>query len=199
MYLEAVTRTVAQTALFNNFGGDIIYDEDNTELNYQSIKEALWNIFVPLATGAVEVDEALLETLPDNRINIMSIHQAKGLEFPLVIVDVGSDFKQNYTTQEFKRFPKNGGKPCNMEDTLRTCSPLDKPTRTSRDRAFDDITRQYFVAYSRPQDVLLLVGLNSVKNGYETNQGSREIANVATGWSRDGKWYWPKLDNIKQI
>ena len=200
VYLEAVTRTVAQTGIFNNFGGDILHDEKYPDLDYQSIKEALWNIFVPLATGAVEVDEALLETLPDNRINIMSIHQAKGLEFPLVIVDVGSDFWQNFYAQEFKRFPHEGGKPCNLEDQLRTCSPLDEPTRSGRDRAFDDLTRQYFVAYSRPQDVLLLVGVNPVKDGYNTkNNGHQEIANVATGWSRDGKWHWPKLENVKQI
>lgn len=198
VYLEAVTRTMAQTGIFNSFDGNILHDEDE-QLNYLSIKEAIWNILVPLASGAIEVDEGLLETLPDDRINIMSIHQAKGLEFPLVIVDVGSDFRQNYTAQEFKRFPKAGGKPCNLEDELRTCSPLDEPERTSRDRAFDDLTRQYFVAFSRPQDVLVLVGLNSVKDGYHTQQGPREIANVATGWSRDGRWHWRGMGNITMI
>jgi DNA helicase-2/ATP-dependent DNA helicase PcrA len=199
VYLEAVTRTMAQTGIFNTFGGEIHYDEQTPDLNYLSIKEAIWNILVPLATGAIEVDEGLLETLPDNRVNIMSIHQAKGLEFPLVIVDVGSDFRQNFVAQEFKRFPRVGGKPCNMEDELRSCSPLDIPNRTSQDRAFDDLIRQYFVAYSRPQDVLVLVGLNSVKDGYNTRQGPREISNIPTGWSRDGTWHWRKLKNIKHI
>jgi len=198
VYLEAVTRTMSQTGIFNSFGGEILHDQDE-ELNQASVREAIWNIMVPLATGAIEVDEGLLETLPDDRINIMSIHQAKGLEFPLVIVDVGSDFSKNYTAQEFKRFPREGGKPCNMEDELRTCSPLEEPDRTSRDRAFDDLIRQYFVAFSRPQDVLLLVGLESVKDGYHTKQGPRRIANVATGWSRDGKWHWPRLENIKHV
>jgi DNA helicase-2/ATP-dependent DNA helicase PcrA len=198
VYLEAVTRTMSQTGIFNNFGGEILHYDDE-ELNQASVREAIWNILVPLATGAIEVDEGLLETLPDDRINIMSIHQAKGLEFPLVIVDVGSDFSKNYPAQEFKRFPREGGKPCNMEDELRTCSPLEEPDRSPRDRAFDDLIRQYFVAFSRPQDVLLLVGLESVKDGYHTKQGPRRIANVATGWSRDGKWHWPLLENIKHI
>ena len=56
------------------------------------------------------MDENLLDTLPDNRINIMSIHQSKGLEFPLVIVDVGSDFRTNHHKNAFKRFPEDGGK-----------------------------------------------------------------------------------------
>jgi DNA helicase II / ATP-dependent DNA helicase PcrA len=198
VYLEAVTRTIAQTGIFNSFGGEILHHDDE-ELNNSSVREAIWNILVPIATGAIEIDEGMLETLPDDRINIMSIHQAKGLEFPMVIVDVGSDFSKNYTAQEFKRFPREGGKPCNMEDEIRTCSPLDEPARTSRDRAFDDLTRQYFVAYSRPQDVLLLVGLNSLKDGYETKQGPRRISNVATGWSRDGEWHWKGLDNLMMI
>ncbi|MEG3225525.1 MAG: hypothetical protein BME94_08495 [Methanobacteriales archaeon Met13] len=197
--LEAITRTINQTSLFASYQGIIIPNDQ------ESLREVFWNLLVPLATGAIEVDEELLldeeppQDAPHNRVNIMSIHQAKGLEFPLVIVDVGSDFRQNYTAQEFKRFPKAGGKPCNMEDGLRTCSPLEEPQRTSRDRAFDDLTRQYFVAFSRPQDVLVLVGLKSVKDGYNTKQGHGEIANVATGWSRDGNWHWKRLKNIKHI
>ncbi|AEG17842.1 ATP-dependent helicase [Methanobacterium paludis] len=198
VYLEAITRTIAQTALFSSFGGDMIFDED-VELELSSIKELFWNVFTPLATGAIDVDENLLETLPDNRINIMSIHQSKGLEFPVVIVDVGSDFRTNHHKNAFKRFPEEGGKSCNLEDELRACSPLESPNRSGQDRAFDDLIRQYFVAFSRPQDVLLLVGINPVKGGYETKHDHHEIPNVATGWSRDGSWHWPGLENLKQI
>lgn len=199
VYLEAVTRTMAQTGLFNLFGGDIIHDPGNPRYDYLSIREALWNVFVPLATGIVDVDENLLETLPDNRINIMSIHQAKGLEFPLVVVDVGSDFIKNFNVQEFKRFPREGGKPCRLEDMLREYSPLKKPIRSGRDRAFDDLIRQYFVAFSRPQDILLLVGVNPVKDGYKNRKGYEYICNVATGWTRDNKWPWRGLKNLKLI
>ena len=58
--------------------------------------EAIWNIFVPIALGAVSVDMDILEDIPKNRINIMSIHQSKGIEFPIVIVDVGSDFQNEF-------------------------------------------------------------------------------------------------------
>lgn len=186
VYLEAVTRTIAQTGFFSSYGSEIVFDEKYPDLEEYSIKEAYWNIFVPIATGAIDVDEDLLETLPDDRINFMSIHQAKGLEFPLTIVDVGSDFKTNHHSQSFKRFPEDGGKSCTLEDELRTYCPLGLPDRESRDRAFDDLIRQYFVAYSRSQDVLLLIGLNSVINGYKLRDGSlNSIPNVATGWDRD--------------
>ena len=41
-----------------------------------------------MATGAIEVDEMLLnqQPAPPNRVNIMSIHQAKGLEFDYVFL-----------------------------------------------------------------------------------------------------------------
>jgi len=190
VYLEAITRTVNQVGLFGNFGGQIIFDPNNSRLERASIREALWNIFVPIATGAIEINEDLLETLPPDRINIMSIHQAKGLEFPLVIVDVGSDFRTDHSAHAFKRFPRNGGKACNMEDELRLYSPLGAPQRPALDRAFDDLIRLYFEAYSRSQDALLLVGLNTVRN---------RISNVATGWDRDGNWYWRGLNNLVHI
>jgi len=199
VYLEAITRAISQSALFGNFGAEIIFDPSNpnSRLEQASIREALWNIFMPLATGAIEIDEDLLETLPSDRINIMSIHQAKGLEFPLVIVDVGSDFRYDHWKQAFKRFPRlnnigrvDGVKSLNMEDELRKHSPLGQSSRSSLDRAFDDLIRHYFVAFSRAQDVLLLVGLNSVRSG---------IPNIATGWDRNGSWYWRRLTNLVHI
>lgn len=187
VYLEAVSRTIAQTGFFSNYGSEIVFDSKYPDLEFYSVKEAYWSIFVPIATGAIDVDEDLLETLPDDRVNFMSIHQAKGLEFPLVIVDVGSDFKTNHHSQAFKRFPEDGGKSCSLEDELRGYCPLGVPGRYGRDRAFDDLIRQYFVAFSRSQDVLLLIGLNSVINGYKTRDGTlHSIPNVATGWDRDG-------------
>ena len=200
VYLEAISRTINQAALFSSFNSEIIYDPSNDELREISIKEAIRNIFIPLATGAIDINEELLETLPSDRLNIMSIHQSKGLEFPLVIVDVGSDFKDLYSST-IKRFPTNGGHTCNLEDSLRTYSSLGNTSRSGRDRAFDDLIRLYFVAFSRAQDVLLLVGLNSVKDGFTLKSGKhRDIPNVATGWDRDKNWIWNQgLKNLKQI
>jgi DNA helicase-2/ATP-dependent DNA helicase PcrA len=70
-----------------------------------------------------------------------------------------------------------------MEDLLRPHSPLGVPARSPIDRAFDDLYRQFFVAFSRPQDVLLLVG------GTPTLPGGR-VHNVATGWDRTGVCRW---------
>lgn len=191
VYLEAILRTVNQAGWFGDFGGHIIFDRTNPRVGQASIREAFWNIFLPIAAGSIEVNEDLFETLPSDRINIMSIHQAKGLEFPLVIVDVGSDYRTNHYGHSFRRFPRDGGMTCNMEDELRFYSPLGPPQTAALDRAFDDLTRLYFEAYSRAQDVLLLVGLDSVR---------QRIPNVATGWDRNGTWHWGEgLNNLVHI
>ncbi|MDR0900340.1 MAG: UvrD-helicase domain-containing protein [Methanobrevibacter sp.] len=184
VYLEAITQTITQTGFFNTYESQIYFDDKHIK-EKDSVKEAIWNIFIPIATGGVSIDENLLDTLPNNRINIMSIHQSKGLEFPLVIVDVGSRFKKNRVKTSFLRFPKEGGKSANLENKIRPHSPIGVGNREAKDRAFDDLTRLYFVAFSRAQDVLLLVGLNSAIDGYMVDEKHKKIPNVALGWRRD--------------
>lgn len=197
VYLEAILRTVTQAALFNSFDSSILHVDD-IDLNNASIKDAYWSIFIPIATGAVDINEDLLvETLSRGRLNIMTIFQAKGLEFPLVIVDVGSNFSRAYPAQCFKRFPVKPTAACIMEDELGVYSEVGVPNRTALDRSFDDLIRLYFVAYSRPKDILLLVGLNSFTNGF-TNK-NKKILNVAIGFDRDEDWIWHLLQNIIHI
>jgi DNA helicase-2/ATP-dependent DNA helicase PcrA len=149
---------------------------------------------VPIASGGVQIDENLFEVIPSNRFNIMSIHQAKGLEFPLVIVDVGSRFKKNLAKDANLRFPKNADSSSIIQDSIRKYSSLYTNDRDSKDMAFDDLTRLYFVAFSRAKDVLLLVGLNPNIDGYKQNDKQRKIPNVALGWNRDEEFIG--FDNI---
>jgi DNA helicase-2/ATP-dependent DNA helicase PcrA len=189
---EALTRTIEHVSHFAHYQGRVVLGEET------SIQEVYWNLLVPLATGAIEVDEMLLNQrpAPPNRVNIMSIHQAKGLEFPLVVVDVGSDYSRIHRSHAYKRFPLDGDRASHLEDQLRAYSPLGEPARTSRDRAFDDLIRQYYVAFSRPQDLLLLIGLLPVKDGYRVDKERFYIPNVATGWDREARWPWRGLDNL---
>ena len=186
VYLEAITKSITQTGFFNDFHSNISFKSPYQER--ESVLEAIWNIFIPLSTGGVSIDESLLETLPDNRINVLSIHQSKGLEFPLVIVDVGSRFKTNDIRTQRLRFPKSLSDKKTIEDTIRQYSILGESDRSEKDRSFDDLTRLYFVAFSRAESVLLLVGLNSSIEGYNKKNNHFDIPNVAVGWSRDEKY-----------
>lgn len=189
VYLEAFTRQLTACAHVGGFKGRALYDPTATPdahgvtLPERSIMELLRDFLAPIAGGNVKITEELVTTFPRERLSVLSIHQAKGLEFPMTIVDVGSDFRTNHRSQAFKRFPNSGGETQAMEDWLRPFSPLGAPRRTSTDRAFDDLYRQYFVAFSRPKDVLLLVGLSAALPG-------RGIRNVAAGWRRDGGCAW---------
>lgn len=173
-YLEVFGRTIAEATR-------IVPPQVTQDPRFADgrIGRLIREIFAPLALGAIDVDEALLETLPGDHLSVFSVHQAKGLEFPMVIVDVGSDFPDNRPAP-FRRYPRNPGLPANLEDHFRQYSLLNPPLRAALDRAFDDLVRQYFVAFSRPKDLLLITGLGDSSNG-----PLRRVKNVATGWTRE--------------
>ena len=184
VYLEAITKSITQTGFFNEYHSNISFE--NIDAERESVLEAIWNIFIPISTGGVKIDESLLETLPNNRVNVLSIHQSKGLEFPLVIVDVGSKFKNNDIKTQRLRFPKSIKDKITIEDSIRQYSSLGESERSEKDRSFDDLTRLYFVAFSRAESVLLLVGLNPAIEGYTNKKNQHfNIPNIALGWSRD--------------
>lgn len=191
VYLEVFTRQIAACEQVGKFSGRVLHDPSNKGLSDASVRELLRDFLGPIVAGTVKVNEDLMETFPRDRLGVLSIHQAKGLEFPLTIVDVGSDYKGNYAAQKFGRFPENGGTPHIMENLLRPHTALNAPQRSAQDRAFDDLYRQFFVAYSRPQEALLLVGLRPTFPG-------GQVSNVATGWSRDGTCQWAG-DNLPFI
>ena len=148
------------------------------------------DLFAPIAEKAIDIDEDLLFAVPRNRLGIMTIHQSKGLEYPLVIVDVGSEFKTNHAKQAFKRFPREASNTVVMESALAPFTEVGgvRTVRSDLDRTFDDLMRLYYVAFSRAQVALLLVGLTkSIEYG-------TSVKNIATAWTRGETWSW-RRDN----
>lgn len=189
VYLEVFARQLSACEQVSSFRGRVLTDptgeRDAKGLNLadRSVGDLIQHFLGPIAAGSVDLNEDLIDDLPRDRLAVLSIHQAKGLEFPLTIVDAGSSFKSNHHAHRFKRFPDAPTSAQTMEDHFRPYTPLRRPRRCDIDRAFDDLYRQYFVAYSRAKDVLLLVGLNSARP-----EGN--IPNVALGWTRDGVSTW---------
>lgn len=176
--LELVTRTIDQASVFSTYNVNII---KNDKYRDKSIGKIIWDVLVPIAAGTVDLEEELLETLPPNRVNVMTIHQSKGLEFPITIVDIGSDYTGNLPIQAFGRFPKEPSGPCRIEDEFGAYSETHGIERTGLFRTFDDLIRQYFVAYSRAKDLLILIATDKVIEG--------EIPVVAYGHTRNGTWH----------
>ena len=184
VYLEAISRCIAQAATFSSYRSTIISGQGVHAEN--SVRSAIRDIFAPIAESSVDVDEEIMPHVPRGRMPIMTIHQAKGLEFPLVIVDVASDYTMNHQRNRFRRFPETPSSVQHMEDDLAPFCQIG-PLRLSRNgllRSFDDLVRLYYVAYSRPQSVLLLVGVDNCLQ-YKT-----KIRHVATGWDSNGAWSW---------
>lgn len=190
VYYDIILETIVQTDNAINDDGLL------------TVNQVFWHILVPIASGAIDIDDDMFDVDLEDNVNIMSIHQSKGLEFDVVVVDVGSDIFNNSSSTAFKRFPRNGGITHNLENYLKDYSTIsyDYDKVSGLDKAFNDLIRRYFVAFTRAKSILILVGLNSMRYGYKGDfQDKICIENVATGWSRDKKWHWDSLDNLLNI
>ena len=182
VYLEAISRCAAVAGTFSRFSANIVR---SPEWRAVSISLLIRDILQPIGDDLVEVDEDILPSVPRDRLNFMTIHQAKGLEFPLVVVDVGM-YATDHRLNKFKRFPAHASSTTQLEDDLAHCTEIgpERLDRTALDRSFDDLVRLYYVAYSRPRSVLLLVGHGKALS-YK-----KAPPNLATWWSRDRSWAW---------
>ena len=84
------------------------------------------------------------QIMPPGYVQVMTVHQAKGLEFPVVVVENLNDE------------PEVGSDNV-IEEFLGQWSPR-KPVGTALDRAGQDLVRRFYVAYSRPKNLLVLCG-----------------------------------------
>ncbi len=195
VWLEAITRIIASAGMASPYGMQLL---QNTAANSDPVRLSrsrlsfVRDALIPIAENEVDVDEDIIPSVPRDRLQFMTIHQAKGLEFPLVIVDVGSRFTRNHRMQRFLRFPDRISSVVRAENDVEP--HLTGPLRSDRDgldRTFDDLARLYYVAYSRPQSVLMLVGNEScLFYGTGKNYTQKAIPNIALGWRRDNTWPW---------
>lgn len=188
VWLEAITRVVAGSSQASPYGMRLLQNvsrRDSSRHVLRSRQSLIRDALVPIAEDEIDVDEDIMPSVPRDRLQVMTIHQAKGLEFPLVIVDVGTRFKTNHHTQRFRRFPARESNVVVAENDLEP--HLSEPLRGHRpgiDRTFDDLMRLFYVAYSRAQCALLLIGHENQLR-YRTT-----IMNVALGWARNETWAW---------
>lgn len=195
VYTEAVARSVSQITQIDNYGGQLLHNRGRRDAI--SIARCIRNVFEPIALGLIDLNDEIMPHVPRQLFPMMTIHQAKGLEFPLTVVDVGSHWHSNRPANRHFRAPVKPGEAHLIEEILAPFSPVG-PARLERSgvrRAWDDIKREYFVAFSRAQDVLLLVGcdaqIRSVNPVWaisvgDTEDGSRCLRFVpADKWSED--------------
>lgn len=183
VYFEGVSRAAAQLVSFSGYSGAILRDDPH---NQRSIQSAMRDFLAPLADGDIDIDEEIFSDVPRNCLNMMTIHQAKGLEFPLVLLDVSSEFSRNNHNQRFKRFPEKPSATVEMEEAFAPYTPIGslRQERSPLQRTFEDIIREYYVAFSRPESVLVLVG-NAKSLATKTT-----IKHIGQFWRADSSWAW---------
>ena len=147
----------------------------------RSAVEVIVGLLGPVADGRRRVEDDGPDPFPRDRVAILSVHQSKGLEFPVAIVDAGCLVMSR--SNAYQRMPETGAPEHRFEEMLRPFTVLGgQPPRSDRDLACDDLIRSQFVAYSRARDLLVLVGLSPCA---PDARGRRAAPNLATGWTRD--------------
>ncbi len=188
VWLEAITRIVASSAGISPYRMRLLQNDGRHNQGVHLIRSRqslIRDALVPIALDEIQVDEDIMPSVPRDMLQLMTIHQAKGLEFPLVIVDVGTRFRTDHPMHRFRRFPDDISNVVVAEDDMEPHLSAElRGQRTAMDRTFDDLTRLYYVSFSRAQCVLLLVGHDNQLR-YNTN-----TKNIALGWRRDETWSW---------
>ncbi len=123
--------------------GQFIQDDGFSRLLFSGY---LYGIF-RLKQGESENDD---DPFPSGNIQVLTIHQAKGLEFPVVFIyPKRQEFKTDIKEQTIRQLKSNGNK--------------EPEHRISR---FDNM-RMFYVGLSRPEKLLMIPVLEEKRNGKE--------------------------------
>ena len=135
---------------------------------------SFYHLFLGYVTEAGFDDEEDEEVIcPPGMVPVMTMHQAKGLEFPFVFVGhLGEGIRVSYSHELeslFSNYPTNPARQF--------------PRPPAAERAEMDLIRQYYVAYSRAKYALILLGTRAHFRGQSVPLGA------VRGWAR--RWSMP--------
>ena len=110
VYLGSVcTRQLGAAEQVSGFKTRVVTDPKEPRLCLTNLSLTCFSIFSDrLLRARRKVDEELIESFPSRSVErILSIHQSKGLEFPLALsLMLAGDFRSKHHAHAFKRFPK---------------------------------------------------------------------------------------------
>lgn len=132
------------TAFTEGYGLLRTSSSEDGRLSFKFLTKLYYEFSGFIQTQGLNDPEDPEDLIPKGFIQIMTVHQAKGLEFPIVVV--GS----------LRDTPKVSGDNW-TEDFLAPFSPR-KPNGTAQERAQQDLIRRFYVAYSRAKNLLILCG-----------------------------------------
>ena len=139
-------RGIRNTAIFSNLLAKFEYNEQVTIFttkNIEWVQKQFFNNFIRfLYSGGIEEYQDESEYAPRGCVSFLTIHQSKGMEFPIVFV--GS----------LKSTPRKNQNP--SLEHIKSNFPEKASFEPEEDIKVFDFWRKYYVAFSRAQDVLIL-------------------------------------------
>jgi ATP-dependent helicase/nuclease subunit A len=130
--------------------------------------------------------EAQIESGADDVVQVMTVHKAKGLEFPVVIIpDVARRFQARADGLAFDRGLGIGMKEPDRRGRLHPTRLRRRVEEQIKQREFFENQRLLFVAATRAKDYLILAGASPKLKSKEKNTKSEHQVSVlqeATSW-----------------
>ena len=158
-----------------------------TQNNLDRHLQRLFNQFFRfLKDGGIDEYEDASEYAPSGCVSFMTIHQSKGLEFPIVIV--GSMYKvprKDYT---------------DLDNLLQQKYYSKKPFEPLEKTKYYDFWRLFYTAFSRAQNLLLLTCQEKTGHGRTPSKYFAPIYNLVSSWRNAA--FHPEnltLETIKDI
>jgi superfamily I DNA/RNA helicase len=126
--------------------------DEYTTVSVRFLSDFYWTFCRYLERVGLDEPEDSHDTQPQGHVQVMTVHQAKGLEFPVVFVaSLDRQAEDIYETDSAGNpVPRVADRVAPYTD--RT-PPVDVPTRAER-----DLVRQFYVAHSRAEEHLVLLG-----------------------------------------
>ncbi|MGP2522357.1 ATP-dependent helicase [Pantoea ananatis] len=184
---ERAQRNLAQ---FSRMLGKFEYLHRVSVLNPKYLERNLRDLFDNflrfLQEGGIDEYEDMSEYAPSGCVSFLTIHQSKGLEFPIVFVgSLEATPRKQYT---------------DLDEIIETEYIGKKPFEPLEDTKYFDFWRLYYTAFSRPQNLLVLTGQEKSGHGKTPSHHFTDYTSKLTYW-RDAKPQLAALDfeSVKDV
>jgi len=161
-----------------------------SDKNIETHLQQLFNKYLKfIIDGGIEEYEDFDEYAPSDCVTFMTIHQAKGLEFPIVVVgSLGTSPRKQYT---------------DISELLQNQYYIKPPFEPIEKTKYYDYWRLYYTAFSRAQDLLILSDHEEYKKAGEFKVPKKQfhaLYNELESWRLiQNELSGLKLHEVKQV
>lgn len=158
-----------------------------TKENHLWVTRKFFNQYLRfLYDGGIGEFEDFDEYAPSGSVSFMTIHQSKGLEFPIVFVGSLNAVPRKQITA--------------LDIVLQTKYYHKKPFEPYDSLKEFDFWRLFYTAFSRPQNLLVLTGFEKQGRGAMPSKYFKEVYDRVPGWKDKGfKLRELKLETVKAV